>query len=96
MHRILLIVTILVSVSTALVGPITFFGLLVANLAYMIAGSSKHRIVLPIAVLLAILCIVGGQTILERVFSFNTALSVIIEFLGGLVFIILLVRGNAR
>ncbi|WP_435657386.1 iron chelate uptake ABC transporter family permease subunit [Brucella pituitosa] len=95
-HRILLIVTILVSVSTALVGPITFFGLLVANLAYMIAGTSKHRVVLPIAVLLAILCIVGGQTILERVFSFNTALSVIIEFLGGLVFIILLVRGNAR
>jgi len=95
-RRILLIVTILVSVSTALVGPITFFGLLVANLAYMIAGSSKHRLVLPVAVLLAILCIVGGQTILERVFSFNTALSVIIEFLGGLVFIILLVRGNAR
>lgn len=95
-RRILLIVTVLVSVSTALVGPITFFGLLVANLAYMIAGSSKHRIVLPIAILLAILCIVGGQTILERVFSFNTALSVIIEFLGGLVFIILLVRGNTR
>ncbi|MBC2885570.1 iron chelate uptake ABC transporter family permease subunit [Ochrobactrum sp. CM-21-5] len=95
-RKILFMVTVLVSVSTALVGPITFFGLLVANLAYMIAGSARHRIVLPVAVLLAILCIVGGQTVLERVFSFNTALSVIIEFLGGLVFIILLVRGNAR
>ncbi len=86
----------LVSVSTALVGPITFFGLLVANLAYMIAGSAKHRIILPVAALLAVFCIVGGQTILERVFTFNSALSVIIEFLGGLVFIILLVRGHAR
>ncbi|MFQ0814506.1 enterobactin ABC transporter permease [Brucella anthropi] len=95
-RKILFMVTVLVSVSTALVGPITFFGLLVANLAYMIAGSARHRIVLPVAVLLAILCIVGGQTVLERVFAFNTALSVIIEFLGGLVFIILLVRGNAR
>ncbi|MEJ5021740.1 iron chelate uptake ABC transporter family permease subunit [Ochrobactrum vermis] len=95
-RKILFMVTVLVSVSTALVGPITFFGLLVANLAYMIAGSAKHRFVLPVAVLLAILCIVGGQTILERIFSFNTALSVIIEFLGGLVFIILLVRGHAR
>lgn len=95
-RRILFMVTVLVSVSTALVGPVTFFGLLVANLAYMIAGSAKHRFVLPVAVLLAILCIVGGQTVLERVFSFNTALSVIIEFLGGLVFIILLVRGHAR
>lgn len=95
-RKILFMVTVLVSVSTALVGPITFFGLLVANLAYMIAGSARHRIVLPVAVLLAILCIVGGQTVLERVFAFNTALSVIIEFLGGLVFIILLVRENAR
>jgi len=95
-RKILFVVTVLVSVSTALVGPITFFGLLVANLAYMLAGSAKHRFILPIAILLAILCIVGGQTILERVFSFNTALSVIIEFLGGLVFIILLVRGHAR
>lgn len=95
-HRILLMVTILVSVSTALVGPITFFGLLVANLAYMIAGSARHRVVLPVAALIAVICVVGGQTVLERVFAFNTALSVIIEFLGGLVFIILLVRGNAR
>lgn len=95
-QRILVMVTILVSVSTALVGPITFFGLLVANLAYMIVGSAKHRVTLPVAILLAIICIVGGQTILERLFAFNTALSVIIEFLGGLVFIILLVRGNAR
>lgn len=95
-RKILFVVTVLVSVSTALVGPITFFGLLVANLAYMITGSAKHRFILPVAVLLAILCIVGGQTILERIFSFNTALSVIIEFLGGLVFIILLVRGHAR
>lgn len=95
-QKILVMVTILVSVSTALVGPITFFGLLVANLAYMISGSAKHRVTLPVSILLAIICIVGGQTILERLFAFNTALSVIIEFLGGLVFIILLVRGNAR
>ncbi len=95
-QRILIMVTMLVSVSTALVGPITFFGLLVANLAYMLAGSAKHRIVLPIAGLLAIICIVGGQTILERLFAFNTALSVIIEFVGGLVFIILLIRGKTR
>ena len=95
-RRILFMVTMLVSVSTALVGPITFFGLLVANLAYMVAGSAKHRVVLPLAVVLAILCIVGGQTVLERVFAFDTALSVIIEFLGGLAFIVLLVRSNKR
>jgi iron complex transport system permease protein len=93
---ILMLVSILVAVSTALVGPITFFGLLVASLAHSLVGSSRHRYVLPAAVLLAITCLVGGQTVLERIFAFDTALSIIIEFLGGIVFIILVLRRAAR
>lgn len=93
---VLMVVAVFVSVSTALVGPVTFFGLLVANLAYQIVGSHKHGWILPCAVLLAILCLVGGQTIVERVFSFTTSLSIIVEFLGGLMFIALLIRGAAR
>lgn len=93
---ILVVVAILVSVSTALVGPVTFFGLLVATLAHSLVGTSKHRFVLPAAVLLAVTCLVGGQTLLERVFSFDTALSIIIEFLGGIVFIFLVLKRSAR
>ncbi len=93
---ILMLVSVLVSVSTALVGPITFFGLLVASLAHSLVGNSRHRYVLPAAVLLAIACLVGGQTLLERIFAFDTALSIIIEFLGGVVFIILVLRRAAR
>lgn len=93
---ILVLVTLLVSVSTALVGPVTFFGLLVANVAYLMVGTSKHRYVLPAAVLLGIICLLGGQLVLERVFNFTTAISVIIEFVGGIVFIILVLRGAAR
>lgn len=93
---ILVLVSILVAVSTALVGPITFFGLLVASLAHSLVGSSRHKFVLPAAVLLAITFLVGGQTVLERVFAFDTALSIIIEFLGGIVFIILILRRAAR
>lgn len=93
---ILVLVAILVSISTALVGPVTFFGLLVATLAHSLVGNSKHRYVLPAAILLAIICLVGGQTLLERVFAFDTALSIIIEFLGGIVFIFLVMRKSAR
>jgi len=93
---VLAIVTVLVSVSAALVGPVTFFGLLVANLAYILMPTGKHRFVLPAAILLAVICLVGGQTILERVFAFDTALSIVIEFAGGLFFIFYLLRGNAR
>lgn len=93
---ILVMVAILVSVSTALVGPVTFFGLLVANLAYMLINSYRHSLLLPAAALIAILTLTVGQLVLERVLAFDTALSIVIEFLGGLTFLFLLVRGSVR
>lgn len=93
---VLVMVSVLVAVSTALVGPVTFFGLLVASLAHGLTGTGRHRHVLPAAALVAIVCLVGGQTLLERVFAFDTALAIIIEFVGGLVFILLVIRGAAR
>ncbi len=93
---ILLACSVLVAISTALVGPVTFFGLLVVSLAHGLTGSGRHRHILPASVLLGVICLVGGQTLLERVFAFDTALSIIIEFLGGLVFILLVIRGAAR
>lgn len=92
----LVLVTLLVAVSTALVGPVSFFGLLVANLAYLLIPSARHAVLLPAAALLGVIFLVGGQVILERVFAFDTALSVVIEFIGGVVFIILVIRGAAR
>lgn len=86
----LLLVSLLVSASTALVGPILFFGLLVANLAYAVAGTHRHAFVLPAAGLLAVITLVGGQAILQHLLGMGTVLSVIIEFVGGLVFIIML------
>ena len=85
----------LVSVSTALVGPVTFFGLLVSNLAYQLMGSDRHRHTLPAAMLLAVVFLVGGQTLLERVLRLNTTVSVVIEFLGGIVFLALILRRGA-
>lgn len=94
-RSILLLIAVLVSVSTALVGPVTFFGLLVANLTYRLVGDTRHALMLPAAALIAIICLVGGQFLLERLFGFNTSLSIVIEFIGGITFIALLMR-NAR
>ncbi|MEO3386733.1 iron chelate uptake ABC transporter family permease subunit [Mesorhizobium sp. CAU 1741] len=92
----LVLVTLLVAVSTALVGPVAFFGLLVANLAYLLLPTARHAVLLPAAALVAMIFLIAGQTILERVFAFDTALSVVIEFIGGVVFILLVIRGAAR
>jgi len=92
----LVLIAILVAVSTALVGPIMFFGLLVVALSHYLLNSSKHKYLLPCAILLAIICLVGGQVILEKLFAFNTALAIVIEFLGGIVFITLVLRQHKR
>ncbi|HHX88703.1 MAG TPA: iron chelate uptake ABC transporter family permease subunit [Paracoccus sp.] len=90
------LITVLVAVSTALVGPISFFGLLVANLAYLMFPTARHAVLVPAASLLGVVALVGGQTVLERLLGYDTALSVVIEFIGGIVFILLVMRGGAR
>ncbi|MFQ1042265.1 iron chelate uptake ABC transporter family permease subunit [Gilliamella sp. CG16] len=89
---ILLLVSILVAISTALVGPFTFFGLLIANLAYSISRSSQHRFLLPTAFLLGVIFLVGGQMFLEHVLNMVGAITVVIEFIGGCLFIFLLLK----
>ncbi len=92
----LAIIAVLVSVSTALVGPILFFGLLVSNLAYILIPTYRHAYTLPAAALLAVIALVGGQTVLEHGLGFDTAISIIIEFAGGIVFLLFLLRGASR
>lgn len=92
----LALIAVMVSVSTALVGPVTFFGLLVSNLAYVTAGSSKHRWLLPMAVLWGVVFLVGGQVLLERLLELNATVSVVIEFVGGLLFLFLITRRKSH
>nr|WP_089234936.1 iron chelate uptake ABC transporter family permease subunit [Tropicimonas sediminicola] len=92
----LALVAALVSVSTALVGPITFLGLLVAALAHGIMRTHRHAFLLPAAGMLAALVLVAGQSLFERVLRMQSTLSVIVEFLGGLFFLYLVLRGRIR
>ncbi|KWW20767.1 iron ABC transporter permease [Peribacillus simplex] len=92
--RVLIVVTILISISTALIGPITFLGLLVANVAYQFIKSYRHKHIIPGAMLISVIALVGGQFIVERIFTFSTTLSVIINVIGGVYFIYLLLKEN--
>ncbi|QKI83145.1 iron chelate uptake ABC transporter family permease subunit [Kroppenstedtia eburnea] len=88
----LIIIAVLVSISTALVGPITFLGLLVVNVTYEFMKTYRHRYLLTGSLLISIITLVGGQLIVEKVFTFSTTLSVIINFVGGVYFIYLLLK----
>ncbi len=90
--NILVLSSVLIATSTALVGPITFLGLIVANLSYQYLSTYKHSLLILGAGLISVIAIVGGQFLVEHIFELNTTLSVIINFVGGIYFIYLLLK----
>ena len=88
----LAIVAALVATSTALAGPVTFLGLLAAGLATALLPSWRHRITIPAAAMLGALILVLGQFLFERLLGLQSTLAVIVEFLGGLVFLFLVLK----
>ncbi|MGN0145518.1 MAG: iron chelate uptake ABC transporter family permease subunit [Clostridium sp.] len=90
--KILLIVSLLVSISTALVGPITFLGILVVNLSYHLFSTYKHSYLLAGSSLISMIALVSGQFIVERILNFSSTVSIIINFIGGIYFIYILVK----
>ncbi|WP_344818202.1 iron chelate uptake ABC transporter family permease subunit [Microbacterium soli] len=89
---VLLLVAVLMATSTALVGPMTFLGFLVATLAYQFAGTDDHRLVLPVAVLTAFTIIAGAYFVMRNIFYAQGVVSIIIELVGGVVFLIVILR----
>ncbi|MGH2318875.1 iron chelate uptake ABC transporter family permease subunit [Planococcus sp. SE5232] len=90
--QMLVLSAVLIAIATALVGPITFFGLIVANLSYQFFTSYKHSVLLTGSIVISVVALIGGQWVVERLFTFNTTLSVIINFIGGVYFIYLLLK----
>jgi iron complex transport system permease protein len=88
----LFLVSVLMAVSTALVGPMTFLGFLVATLAYQFADTYDHRRLFPVAVLTGFLVLTGAYFVLNHVFYAQGVVSIIIELVGGSVFLYVILR----
>ncbi|OFU53577.1 iron ABC transporter permease [Corynebacterium sp. HMSC11D10] len=88
----LVLVAILIAVSTALVGPMTFLGFLVATLAYQAADTYDHRYVFPMAILLGYCILSGAYFVMNHIFYAQGVVSIIIELVGGLTFLIVILR----
>lgn len=92
--KMLVVVAILTAIPTALVGPITFLGLIIVNVTYQIVKSYKHKYLITVSILISICSLIVGLLFVDKVFSFNTTLSVIINFIGGVYFLYLLLKEN--
>lgn len=88
----LIITSILVSVSTALVGPITFLGILVVSVSRKLYDTYKHKYRIIITFLFSAVILMATLLFTERVIKFSTTISVIINFVGGLIFIYMILK----
>lgn len=89
---VLIMVSMLMAVSTALVGPMTFLGFLVAMIAYQLADTYDHRHVFPIAWLTGFVVLSGSYFVLKNFFYAEGSVGIIIEVVGGTFFLIYILR----
>lgn len=89
-RRLLLGVTLYIAVATAMVGPISFLGLIIANLARQLLKTYRHTQLIAGTVLFGMLVLIAGQLFVEHVFNYVIPISVFITIGGGVYFLYLL------
>lgn len=94
--KILWAIVLLTSTTTALVGPMMFFGFMMSNLAYLLIKEYQHKWLFSVAILLGFLSLTTGQMLVERVFQLQINVSMVIELIGGLFFFYLLAKEVKR
>ncbi len=89
---VLMLVAVLMACSTALVGPMTFLGFLVAMIGYQLADTYDHRLVFPMAFLTGVTFLAGSYFVLKNIFYAEGSVGIIIEVVGGLFFLTYIMR----
>ena len=93
-RRLLLGVTLCIAVATAMVGPISFLGLIIANLSRQLLKTFRHSQLIVGSALFGMIVLVGGQLIMEHVFAYAIPVSVFITVGGGIYFLYLLLANR--
>lgn len=93
---VLALISVLMAVSTALVGPMNFYGFLVAALTYQMVDSYDHRYYFAMTIPLAYVIIAAAYFVMNHLFSAQGVVSIIIEFCGGLAYLIILLRRDRQ
>ncbi|MDO5293904.1 MAG: iron chelate uptake ABC transporter family permease subunit [bacterium] len=92
----LIVISIVISISTVLVGPITFLGILVVSLSREMQRTFKHTKLVIGATVLGAFALTFSILLVERVFAFETTSSTIINFVGGIYFIYIMIKESKR
>lgn len=93
-RRLLLAITLCIAVATAMVGPISFLGLIIANISRQLLKTYRHTQLIAGAALMGVIALIGGQFIVERVFVYSIPISVFITVAGDIYFLYLILKGS--
>ena len=89
-RRLLFGVVLCIAVATATIGPVSFLGLIVANLSRQILKTYKHLSLILGAGLMGMISLIGGQMVSQHVFHFTVPVSTFVTIAGGIYFLYLL------
>ena len=89
-RKLLLGIVVCVSVATAMAGPLSFLGLLAANLSRQILRTYRHSYLITGAALSALAITAAGQILSQHVFRYTVPISTLITICGGIYFLYLL------
>jgi iron complex transport system permease protein len=88
----LFLISVLMAMTTSMVGPMTFLGFLVATIAYQLTDSYDHRLILPVAVLVGYIFLLGSYFIMRNFFDAEGSVTIITELIGGSLFLLFIMR----
>lgn len=89
-------ISILMSVSTALIGPMNFFGFLTVSLCYEFSKTYDHKYLFLMALFLAYFIITLAYFVMNHIFNANGVVSILIELVGGLYFLYIVFRKERK
>lgn len=89
-------VVLLTAISTAMVGPMSFFGFMVVNLVHQLFHYYEHKWLFTVTTLLGFVILVSGQMVLERLLNYQVTLSMLVELLGGIWFFYILYKERIK
>ena len=89
-RRLLLGVVLCIAIATAMVGPISFLGLIIANLSRQMLKTHRHSHLITGAALVGMIAMIAGQLVSQHVFSYAVPISTFITIGGGIYFLYLL------
>lgn len=93
-RHLLLGVTICISIATAMIGPISFLGLIIANLSRQLMKTYRHKYLIFASAMFGVIVLVGGQLVVEHVFVYSIPVNVIITLCGGIYFLYLILKNR--